>query len=50
MNFWLVVFLTFFWIISTSNYEQDHNFVDAFNAVVCCLTVVGYIGASLFIK
>lgn len=50
MNFLLVVFLALFWIISTDAYEKDHNFVDAFNAVVCCLTVVGYIGASLFIK
>lgn len=50
MNFWILVFFAIFWIVSTVNYEQDHNFVDAFNAVACCLTVVGYIGASLFIK
>ena len=48
MNFWLVVFLTLFWIISTDAYEKDHNFVDAFNTIICGLVVVGYIGICLF--
>lgn len=34
MNSWLVVFLAFFWIISTDAYENDHNFVDAFIKVL----------------
>lgn len=50
MNYGILFLFACFWIVSTSNYEQDHNFVDAFNAVVCGLTIVGYIVASLFIK
>lgn len=48
MNSLLVVFLTFFWIVSIGAYENDHNFVDAFNAIICGLVVVGYIGICLF--
>lgn len=48
MNFCLVVFLTLFWIISTDAYKNDHNFVDAFNTIICGLIVVGYIGICLF--
>lgn len=48
MKVWLVMFLTFFWIISTDVYERNHNFVDAFNAIICGLVVVGYIGICLF--
>lgn len=50
MKFWILILLASVWTISTSNYEQDHNFVNAFNAVVCCLALVGYIVAILFIK